>query len=261
MAEGDDGKPVVGWKESLPDEIKDHPSLASFAEPVDLAKSWVNVQKLIGKEKLPLPSNPEDTEGWNLVYSRLGKPETVEGYEVKIDDLPKELPVDENFLKGFKDTAFKLNLLPNQVQGLFNWWMETEKGILEELDNQETAERETAEGELRRSWGKAYEQNIKLANSMINKFGAGDKEKLLSKYGNDLLIIRLLADIGKAFSEDGIIGEVPLLTLTPGEAQAEIDKIMGDSNHAYHKADDPGHKAAVDHVQSLYKLVYPEGTK
>jgi len=265
MAEGDggNGSPITwdSFKESLPEDIRDHPSLASFSAPGDLAKSWVNVQKLVGKDKIPVPSSPEDAEAWNTVYSRLGKPETIDGYVLKTDDIPKELPIDENFLKDFKDTAFKLNLLPNQVEGLFNWWMGVEKGILEEMSAQDETERQTAEAELRKSWGKAYDQNVRLANSMVTKFGGEDKDKILSKYGNDLMMIRFLADIGKAFSEDGIIGEVPQLTLTPAEAEAEIGKIMGDEKHAYYDTNNPEHQAAVNHVQALYKLVYPEGTK
>lgn len=263
MAEGDGGNGNEGgvWKD-LPEDIRNHPSMTSLDGVESLAKSWVNAQKLIGKEKLPIPSGPEDVETWNSVFARLGRPENAEGYsEIKPEDIPKEIPIDENFLKGFKETAFKLGLLPNQVKGLFDWWVTSEKGVMENAGTQEQEAKEAAETALRQEWGRAYDQNVKLAVSVIRKFGGSDAEALLkSSIGNDSLSIKMLAAAGKALSEDNLLGEPPGMTMTPAEAQAEISKIQNSPEHPYYKDQHPEHKSAVEHMQNLFKLVYPEGT-
>jgi len=255
--------PEENWKDGFPDEIKNHPSMENLDGVEALAKSWVNAQKLIGKEKLPLPTGADDKEGWNMVFSRLGRPEKAEGYEINKEGVPTEVSIDDNFIKVLRETAFTLGLNPIQTQGLFDWWVGTEKGTITQMGETDLATRQAAETELRTDWGKAYDQNVKLATTVISKFGGKDVQKLLSSgYANDPTNIRLLATIGKAISEDtDLLGEGGLPTHTPAEAQIEIDRIKGDMKHPYYHAEHPEHKAAVEFMQSLFKMVYPEGAK
>ena len=254
--------PDENWKDGFPDEIKNHPSMESLDGVEALAKSWVNAQKLIGKEKLPIPTGADDKEGWNTVFTRLGRPEKAEGYEVNKEGVPTEVPIDDSFLKNFKENAHALGLNPVQMQGFFDWWVNTEKGIADQINASDQSDKQIAETALRQDWGKAYEQNVKLASTVITKFGGSDVQKLLaSNYANDPMVIRLLASIGKTMSEDDLLGEGGLPTHTPAEAQIEIDRIKGDMKHPYYKADHPEHKAAVEFMQNLFKMVYPEGTK
>jgi len=227
-----------------------------------LAKSWVNAQKLIGKEKLPIPTGADDKEGWQTVFTRLGRPEKAEGYEISKNDVPTEVPVEESFLTGFKTVAHTLGLLPAQTQGIFNWWVENEKGVITQLNETDQTDRQKAETELRQDMGQAYEGNIKLASSVISKFGGKHVQELLgSSFANNPKVIRLLSSIGKVMSEESLLEGEVISTHTPTEAQTEIDRIMGDPKHPYFHAEHPEHKAAVEYMQNMHKLVYPEGKK
>ena len=255
--------PEENWKDGFPDDIKNHPSMENLDGVESLAKSWVNAQKLIGKEKLPLPTGADDKEGWNTVFSRLGRPEKAEGYEISKDGVPTEVPVDENFLTNFKTIIHGLGLTPPQAQGMFNWWVDTEKGTITQMNETDLANKQTSETALRQEWGKAYDQNVKLAATVIGKFGGADAQSLLgSGFANDSKVVKLLASIGKAMSEDSdlLLGEAPA-THTPAEAQIEIDRIKGDMKHPYYHAEHPEHKAAVEFMQNLFQMVYPEGKK
>ena len=44
----------------IPEDLREHPSLSPIKDVGNLARSYVNSQKLIGADKLPLPANPTD---------------------------------------------------------------------------------------------------------------------------------------------------------------------------------------------------------
>ena len=69
----------TSWRESLPTDLRNHPAIEQTKDVGDLAKQWVNVQSLIGGEKMPAPpaeSEKWTDDQWNMHYTRLGRPES-----------------------------------------------------------------------------------------------------------------------------------------------------------------------------------------
>lgn len=112
---GGDGK---SWLETLPDDIRQDPSLAMFKDPSALAKSWVNAQKMVGADKVVMPNEKSSEEEWNAFYQKLGRPESPDKYEIKA---PEGMQLDETITNGFKQVAHKLGLSPKQAAGLAEW--------------------------------------------------------------------------------------------------------------------------------------------
>ena len=81
VAQGGSGNSFI---EMIPEELREHPSLSPIKDVGNLARSYVNAQRLIGSDKIPLPKNPTD-EDLDNIYSKLGRPETPEGYELPVD--------------------------------------------------------------------------------------------------------------------------------------------------------------------------------
>jgi hypothetical protein len=81
VAQGGSGN---SFMEMIPEELREHPSLSPIKDVGNLARSYVNAQRLIGSDKIPLPKNPTD-EDLDNIYSKLGRPETPEGYELPVD--------------------------------------------------------------------------------------------------------------------------------------------------------------------------------
>jgi len=85
------------WLAQLPDEaLRLEPSLAqingkdwSEAGPA-LAKGYVEAQKLIGQNRLPTPQKDWDDKKWDEFYSKVGRPEKPDGYQV-----PGDLKLEE----------------------------------------------------------------------------------------------------------------------------------------------------------------------
>jgi len=104
----------VDWKESLPEDLKNDPSLLTVKDVPGLAKSYIHAQKMIGADKIALPGKNASEEEWDAVYNRLGKPEEAKAYEEDFGDLP----IPEENVKNFKDAAHKLGLNQTQFKGL-----------------------------------------------------------------------------------------------------------------------------------------------
>ena len=73
----------VNWRESLPDDLRDDPSLKSIQDVPGLAKSFIHAQKMVGADKIPVPTEHATKEDWDAVYSKLGRPATPDDYKVE----------------------------------------------------------------------------------------------------------------------------------------------------------------------------------
>ena len=95
----------VDFKTLIPQEYQEEKSLQNFSNMNDFVKSYLHSQKLVGADKIPLPNKLATKEDWDVVYSKLGRPETADGYKY---ELPKETKLDEATLKNFSEEAHKL---------------------------------------------------------------------------------------------------------------------------------------------------------
>ena len=69
--------------DSLAEDVRNEPSLQNIQDVDQLAKGYVHAQRKVGADKIPLPNKHATDDDWNQFYSRLGRPDTPEGYEVQ----------------------------------------------------------------------------------------------------------------------------------------------------------------------------------
>jgi hypothetical protein len=251
--------PAADWRSGLDVTVKEHPSLKNFKTPGDLARSWVEAQKLIGKEKLPVPGDKATQADWDLVFDRLGRPKDKEGYTLPEVKYPEGFPKpDDKFIDQFKSKAHELGLLPKQVEALYNWYSSEQVNEYNQFNQQRGDARGEAENFLRKKWGKAFEQNYSVAEQAVSKYGSETLINKLKQTGlnNDPDVIMFIADMAKNFSEDKIAGKAPGLTLSPDEATHEIAKIKGDPKHPYWNKMHPEHSFAMQKMQSLFEMAH-----
>ena len=77
----------VDFKSLIPAEYKEEKALQNFQDMKGFVKSYLHSQKLVGADKIPVPNKHATDEDWNEVYTRLGKPESPDGYKF---NLPKD---------------------------------------------------------------------------------------------------------------------------------------------------------------------------
>ena len=79
---GETAPAEASWRDSLPDDIKDNASLSKFSDVSTLAKSYINAEQMIGKDKFVVPSQSASEEEWAEVYAKLGRPEAADQYQI-----------------------------------------------------------------------------------------------------------------------------------------------------------------------------------
>ena len=122
---------LADWRGTLPEELRGDPALSSFQDIASLAKSYVSAQRMVGANKIAVPTKDASKEDWRGVYHKLGLPEQFEEYNL---NTPEGSNYDESFINGLRETAYKAGVLPEQLQALFEWYDGASKGLVEETE-------------------------------------------------------------------------------------------------------------------------------
>ena len=255
-ASGGSGKEL---RDLLPEEIRDHPSLASIKDVPNLGRSFVNAQRLIGPDKIALPKNPTE-EDMNNIFSKLGRPEEPTGYGLQADGVM----ITEDVVNNYQDVAHKLGLTPTQATGILDYYRRSLEQASESVNQHNETQIQDTESKLKAEWGVAYEDKVAGAHNIVSEYASKEllQMKLAdgTKIGNHPAFIKAfsnIADFKKTVtSEDTIKEGASNNRLTPADAQSKIDAIMNDKSHAYwdRKNAVARHKA-VEEVKGLYEMV------
>jgi len=121
------------WYEELPDELKNDKSIQKFPSVDKLAKSYVELERLLGKAMfLPEEDKPEE---WEKVYNRLGKPKDIQEYEE-----PSDVSLDDSMRTLFREVAHKSNLTKSQYKAFVKMLTEKQRSAVSEGLNKTKAE-------------------------------------------------------------------------------------------------------------------------
>jgi len=195
-----DEKPA--WMAQLPGDLKDSESLTKFKNLGDLGKAYSELEGKLGSS-LSIPGEEASDEERSEFYSKLGRPETPDGYNVKF---PQSF--SEESVKGYKDAAFGLGLNSSQLGGVVKAMSLQAIEGLEYLQNQQTSARDSGEAALKKEWGDDYEDNFKIVSRTLTRYGGDDLVKKFSAagLGNDPDVAKFLHQVGKDQLEHRIVG-------------------------------------------------------
>ena len=260
VAQGGSGNDFL---QTIPEELRDHPSLSPIKDVENLARSYVNAQRLIGADKIPVPVNPTD-EDLDNIYNRLGRPESVDGYEIAVDGNI----VTEDVAKSYADIAHKLRLTPDQANGIMDYYRSMAGSASEISVEAETQQRSQTEISLRKEWGDDFDARIEDAGKIAQQFGGGEllEMKLAdgTKVGNHPDFIKAfakMAEFRQSVTSEDTVSDAPSSSMvTRQSAQQEIDAIMNDKSHAYwDRKNVIGRQAAIERVQDLMGVLHGTG--
>jgi len=248
------------WKEALGDEFKAEPSLAHITDLKTLAKSYVNAQRLVGKDKIVLPGKHATEDDWRAVYNKLGLPEKIEEYKV---ELGADSTFDATFLKEFTKEAYSNNVLPQQAERLLKWYGSRVQEMTKKHGEEQRAAMEESMQSLKREWGEGFGKQVATARLALTEYGDEGLSKLMDAgLGNEPSVIKFLAKVGSTLAEDKLVDAgIQTMRVTPDEAQKQVNGILADFSGPYYDKAHPNHNNAVAEVNRLYRHIYPEEKK
>ncbi len=262
------GQPA-NWRESLSPDLRENPTLANLDSVEALAKEHINVQKLIGGEKLARPQEDWTPEQFDDFYTQLGRPAKVEDYNLDGVERPEGVDWDDGFqshMLGILHKGGASNDLVRQVLAGYGEYV----GSAVSADNVDKAQtRESQIQDLRSEWGKSFDAQVDLAKRAL-RAGAGEGFEELAdlemagggKLGDNPAVIKAFATLGGKMNEHGLVGGTSSVrtTLSPQEAGAQRNKLMADETflEAYLNAEHLEHGAAVKRMTALTEMAVAE---
>ena len=251
---------TASWKDSISEDFRNDPNIEKFTEIDALAKSYINATKMIGQDKLVIPTNNSTEDQWNEVYSKLGRPESADKYS--LDAKSEIVEMDEGAIKSFAEQSHKLGLNNKQAQGILEYYKNNMEGTAQQsrIDT-ETAQTQ-AEQQLRQEWGRDFEGKVKqagaLAKANINPDVLDMQLQDGTRVGDHPEIIKGFAKIANMMSEDKIVSTESENVDTMKDIESEITTLTNDTNSPYWNKNHPDHDKVVQQVYTLREMLNAE---
>lgn len=210
---------------------------------------YLNAEKRLGvpaNRLLVMPDKADDAEGWAKIHAALGRPETVDGYGLKLPDEASDH--DKAWTGKFLERAHAAGASPAVVKAAFDVINEATAQSLADEATAATAAKDAVQAELAKAWGAkkaVYDNEIPavieaLTNELNETLPAGSKlegvfDKLNAEgMGNSPTLLRLLAHLADSRVEGGLPGKGggDDRGMTPEQAKAqrlalEADPVKG----------------------------------
>jgi len=145
----------------------------------------------------------DDKDGWSALYTKMGRPESAEGYE---------LPVLEGdageFAKTTSQWMHEAGLSKQQAQALATHWNSHQAAQAEAQQAAIAQQVEKDMTSMKQSWGADFEANSAIVRSAVNTFAPPEFIEMLDKSGliNSPVIANMFLKIGAAIGEDKAAG-------------------------------------------------------
>jgi len=211
-----------------------------------------------GSVRIPKEDAPQ--EEWDAFHSKMGRPDSPDGYDFVQPELPEGVNWDKGMLDWFEKSAHKRGVSKSVAQGLMDDWNEYQFNQAHE--SQKTMQQELQS--LQDRWGDKFDGRVELGLRGIERLMSADESKefkgLMNStgLGNNPLMLKFAYQVGNMLKQDGyIMGDGHGGVLGAESAKAKISEINADKKHAYWDYENPGHNEAVKEMEQLFKTAYP----
>lgn len=187
------------------------------------AKQWKSIDDAIksyrdleahASKAVKVPGADAAAEEWNAFYDKLGRPDSPDKYELKLNTeaVPQDFPYDEQSAIEFRTWAHEAGLTPHQAQILHDKFVAHQAGGFSSMREQAVQAEGNAHREIVSQWGDpdtdGYKHNLEYASRAISQLGLKDslvKGGILSPQGAvlDANVAFALSKVGKEmYGED-----------------------------------------------------------
>jgi hypothetical protein len=243
------------WRETLDEDMRADPSLENVTNLNSLVKSYLSGQKMIGMDKIALPTENSTPDQWGEFFNKTGRPKEASQYDFTKVEVDESIKMTDEEMSGMQTKIHELGLNNTQAAGVYDYYNQT---IMSGLESQKLTEQKNYDDgmtELKAQQGHKFQEFMDGANKVVQTF---DKDGDIARLGleSSPYLARLLGSIAAGISEDKLIGSTGGTgAMTPNDAQMAINKIY--ENPGFFSKSHPDHEALVHEVQRLTQSVYP----
>ena len=248
--------PQSTWINSISEEFRKDPNIEKFTEIDALAKSYINATKMIGQDKIAIPTNNSTQEAWDEAYNKLGRPESAAKYALDVKS--ETVSMDENAIKTFAEESHKLGLNNKQAQGILEYYKNNMEGSAQQSKIDIETSQAQAEQHLRQEWGRDYDAKVKQAAAVAKANMPGVLDLLLqdgTRVGDNSEIIKGFSKIASMFSEDKMVTTESENVDSVKNIEQEISQMMNDKAHPYHIKGHPEHDKSIQQMLTLREML------
>lgn len=267
-APGGGGNQTPDWRTSLPDDLRSEKVFESIkgkdwseAGPV-LAKNYVNAQRLVGADKLVLPTDKSTPEEIAAFRTKLGVPAKFEDYAVKLPEGMPETAIDKTRVDAWRKEMHEAGIPKAQAERIMSKYIAEEFGSTQARAQAHAKQLETNELTIKQEFGTKFDEKVNFARLAVKEFGSEGLSELLEStgLGSNPEVVRLFAKIGEKLADDTARGTGAKFTATSKEgAQAALTDF--NRNEAKTKAlfdkSNPMHDAVVKERAELFAAAFP----
>jgi hypothetical protein len=180
---------------SLSEDLRTDSSLKDFRDVNGLAKSYAELNKMLGS-RVALPGENATEEELNRFYSKLGRPESPDKYDINREN-------ETELFKSFRETAFKSGMTDKQVKEVYNLFDQYAKTKTKELE----AENKKLEEDFTKEFGKDGENIKKNVNGLLAKNLKAEDIEVLDNLEPraQLILIRALNGVANSMPKEGML--------------------------------------------------------
>lgn len=224
----------------------------------ELGRGYASLEKLLGREKVPLPADDDDKEGWERWWKATGRPDSPDGYEFKAPELPQDLPYDKESEQNFRTWAHVNGLSKKQANNLYEGYVkhqiERHAGWSKEQQNY----RNELEIKLQREYGNKLDAVKQRAGMVVRENADPEFHEFLNStgLGNDPRMIRFMDKIGQKITGDTRLKGAPPQQAQPQDFQRAIADFRDKHKDALYDKDHPNHAIRVTEYNKLFEGAY-----
>jgi len=252
--------------EGMPDNVKSLIDSKGYAGVEDLATAYTNAASKLGVDPtrlLTLPDKPDDADGWSKLYTKMGRPESPDGYKPDVKT-PDGLNLDDALMKEFANIGHSIGLTNSQLSKIVQFQMDSSAKYLADSTAAETKAQEVAQADKANAQAKVWD-TLKVTHSVktdedMTALTAGAKEtaekiglyEILEKHGlgDDPEVIGKLIALKSQLSESANLASVG--AGSPGTKDEQLKAIT--SNPAFNNNMHPDHVKVMKDFQALYGI-------
>jgi hypothetical protein len=243
------------WGKGIELDLMNDPVMKNVRDIPSLVKGYVHAQRMVGRDKVVVPTDKSSAEEWKSFYNRVGLPEKLDSYNVDI----KETNFSKEQLDKLKSVAFENNILPNQFQKMVEMFHVEQDHINKATSSVAEAEMIESVEALKKEWGDGFAKNISHARSVVSHFGGEETLKYLEESGlaNNVNLVKFLSKVGASLNkEDTFNSDVTTrFGMTKDEASAEINRMYADPKHPMFDKSHASHNDALKKFLSMQEIL------